>query len=84
MPLKREIAAVKVEVVGKTLRVVEGSGIAVIDPSKQVTLAPIPEGYTVTSSDGEAILPSRGFWVTLDTIDPFHLLADADAEFLRG
>jgi len=43
-----------------------------------VSIAPLPEGVRVLDSEGDAIPPSRRFWVTTDTIDPFHMLIDTE------
>lgn len=43
-----------------------------------VTLAPLPSGVKVLDDEGEPIAPSHGFWVTTETLDPYHMLIDAE------
>ncbi len=40
------------------------------------SLLRVPEDIIIQSQDGEKILPSGAFWMTSETIDPYHLLLD--------
>lgn len=43
-----------------------------------VNWAPLPERCSVLGPDGEAVGPSSGrrFYVSMDTIDPFHMVME--------
>ena len=53
-----------------SLEIVPGIGVAKPD----TILVALPDRIPVLSPDGEVVKPSRGssFWVTVETIDPFH------------
>jgi len=68
---------VTVELVGKVLRIVDKP----LGFSKEGSLfMPLPKDVVVTSLEGDPIFPCWGFWISLETIDPFHLLMDWDGE----
>jgi hypothetical protein len=56
-----------------TLEVVPGS-VAVMDAE----VVRLPDGVMVVGPGGEVIAPTWGFWVTTESIDPYHLLTDWD------
>ena len=71
--VKRPHACVKVELVNKTtLRVLPG--VALIKPGTYVQL--VPEKINVIDGSSGEISASGRFYVTSETIDPYHLLID--------
>lgn len=71
--VKRPYAYVPVELVNKTtLRVLPG--VALIKPGTYVRL--VPEKINVVDESGGVIPASGRFYVTSETIDPYHLLID--------
>jgi hypothetical protein len=46
--------------------------------ARDVALVPLPEDVIVVSEDGEVLKPSWGFWVSVETFDPYHVLTDWD------
>jgi len=70
-------AAVTVKVAGDRL-VIEAGGVCVV---KWDTLfAPLPERIKVVGPDGKVVQPTKGsrFWVSVETIDPTHLVIEAE------
>lgn len=71
---RRPYACVKVELVDKTtLRVLPE--IFVMRTGSYVRA--LPEKIAVVDGDGEKLCPSGQFYVTSESIDPYHLLIDA-------
>lgn len=71
--VKRPYACVTVELVNKTtLRVLPK--IALIKPGSYVRI--VPEKINVVDESGGMITASGRFYVTSESIDPYHLLID--------
>lgn len=69
----RTYACVKVELVNKTtLRVLPE--VNLIKPGSYVRL--LPEKISVTDENGDKVPASGRFYVTSESIDPYHLLID--------
>ncbi len=90
--LERELgkpyAAVKVRVTGTQLQIQPhgDDNESVISVVRMDTLlAPLPERFRVVGPNGKVVKPSKGkrFWVTTQTIDPFHLVLEAESLPLR-
>lgn len=76
--LRKPHACVTVQVAGKkTLKAIAGSINILRDDAQLVAL---PSDVSVVDEQGNAIKPSRGFYVTTETFDPFHVLVDARVE----
>lgn len=71
-PIGKQYCAVKVEVKGKKLIVV--GGVEFVAPDTRIAV--LPDGYEVQTMDGETIRPSGTFYITSETINPYHLLMD--------
>lgn len=72
--VQRPYACVKVEMVGKTtLRVLPG--VFFIKTGSYVRA--VPEKISVVDEDGKKIQASGQFYVSSESIDPYHLLLDA-------
>lgn len=72
----RPYAAVMVEVIKQrplTLRVLPG----VRAVKSGVYMAQLPESAIVCDDDGETVEASGTFYITVESIDPYHLLIDA-------
>jgi len=74
----RPYACVTVEVLGKKkLKAVPGS-IAFL--KSDARLVALPEDVIVVDDKGNVIEPSRGFFITTETFDPYHAIIDARIE----
>jgi hypothetical protein len=66
------------------VRLEAGSGVRrlVVDGPVSITsgteFSPLPADVMVVDSEGNILEPTWGFWVSLETFDPFHLLTDWD------
>lgn len=59
----------------KANEVVVAGGIDIVKAG--ATLAPLPDRIKVVSSEGDVLRPERGrFYITTETIDPYHLICD--------
>lgn len=70
---------------------VQKKGVLVIKPNSfgvaqsGVLFAELPEKWKVVDPDPdetEPVLPSRQFYISVETIDPYHILIDAPKEIL--
>lgn len=66
-------AAVQVEVYGKKLIVHDGS-LCLVKGDTLVT--ELPSEFKVYGIDGEEIPPANKFYITVETINPYHLILD--------
>lgn len=74
----RPYVCVTVNNIGKkTLRLETGSG-ALINPDTKFTR--LPEDIKVVDHHGEEIPAMRGFWISTESIDPYHILIDWDGK----
>jgi hypothetical protein len=75
-------AAVKVKVVDrKTVRVFTADGELPFMVLKMGTpLLRLPDDVRVLGQDDRIIKPSRGFYITLETFDPYHAVVDGTGE----
>ena len=83
--IQRPCAAVKVRFTRKArerVLTVEHGFVAIL--GHDAIIAPLPKDVVVVTEDGEAIEASRGFWVTIETFDPWHLLMDFEPSPLHG
>ncbi len=60
----------------RSLTVCTDRGVSVFRADALVV--PLPESVGVVLEDGDVLRPSRTFWVTTETFDPYHLLTDMD------
>ncbi len=78
--LSRPIAAVvcRHERDGKddVLRIHDGDGGGIVVANLGLPVALVPDRVRVVGPEGEPIRPSTKLWVTLNTIDPYHLVLD--------
>jgi|WetSurMetagenome_2_1015567.scaffolds.fasta_scaffold11132_2 hypothetical protein len=56
-------------------KLVVESGVFVLK-ANDVALVPLPEDVVVMSKGGEVLKPTWGFWVSVETFDPYHVLTD--------
>lgn len=56
------------------LRVVADRGVSVLKMDAE--LAPLPDTFVVLDSDGKRIRSTGQFYVSTETIDPWHALTD--------
>lgn len=71
----RACVEARIEREGRTRRlVVEGP----LRFTKGTEFAPLPPDVTVLDSEGNRLEPTWGFWVSLETFDPYHLVTDWD------
>jgi hypothetical protein len=79
--LGKPYAAVRVRVQGTHLVMTPGDeGHCIVICKMDTLFVPLPERISVVGPDGQAVKPSKGsrFWVTVETIDPFHLVTEAE------
>ena len=76
--VRRLHAGARVQVLkgGKTLQV-EADSICIVKADALVMS--LPKGVRLVDADGDEILPTWGFWVTTESLDPYHLLLDFDS-----
>jgi hypothetical protein len=77
---KKPLVAVKVHVTAR-----KGSRVLVVEPGivgidSNAMLVPLPKDVVVESDEGEVVQPTWGFWVSIETFDPYHLLLDWDGD----
>lgn len=85
--LGKPYAAVMVRVKGRRLSVEVDPGEATVRMSRPDTKwVKLPDCYKVTTRDETDIPPSGHFYISADTIDPYHLVADfpKNQEFICG
>jgi hypothetical protein len=70
--LNKPLLCVTVERKGKTLAIDGGVELARAD----TVWAALPEDMKILSESGEEIKPSGRFLVTVESIDPYHLVTD--------
>lgn len=77
--LGRPWAAVRVKLDGARLHIVDDGEGALVIAKMDAIFAPLPERIVVVGPDGKIVKPSKRsrFWVTLESIDPYHLVTDA-------
>lgn len=69
----RKHCAVKVQIKDKNLYLVE-DGFCIVTPD--TLILPLPSDIKVYSEDGEEIPASGKFYVSAETINPYHLVID--------
>lgn len=70
--------AVKVKFKSNKLYVEDG-GISVVKPDTKI--AELPTKFKVYNSENEEVQPSGKFYISVETINPFHLLMDLPSDF---
>jgi hypothetical protein len=78
LALGKPRAAVQVRVAGTQVAIMEDS---LVVAHRDALFVPLPERIKVVGPDGKVVTPSRDsrFWVTVETIDPYHLVIEAKA-----
>lgn len=71
-PIGKNHVAVRATVEGKKL-ITDGE-LVFVKPDTQI--AELPPAYKVIDSNGEEIPPSGKFYITVQTINPYHLIMD--------
>jgi tRNA A58 N-methylase Trm61 len=70
----RPRVCVKVKRIGRSRKYEIQEGIHVLKPDTVVT--DLPESWKIVDADGNEVRPTGRFVITVDTIDPYHLVAD--------
>jgi hypothetical protein len=70
--LDKPYCAVKIKVKGKKLIIQDG--IVIAKPDTQI--AELPENYKIVNKDNEEIQPTNKFYISVETINPYHLIFD--------
>ena len=71
--LGKPYVAVKVQVKGNKL-IVLPEGVSILNPETKISI--LPQKFKVFDCDGEEINPTKNFYITANTINPYHFLID--------
>ena len=76
--LTRDHAMVEVELAGKSRLEIKGIAVA----KAGTTWTRLPEIMQISGA-GEVVTPSKQFWVSVETINPWHGIIDAGQDLFR-